>query len=78
MSRARKILALPVANSITANDYLVVEKASGNTTITSKLSGSVLKTVPGPYANDSVANTNSIDIGNLYYTTSGEVRIRIT
>ena len=32
----------------------------------------------GPYANDVVANTNSVTLNNLYYDANGVVRIQIT
>lgn len=34
--------------------------------------------IPGPYANDAVANTNGVGVKSLYYDSSGAVRIRIT
>lgn len=34
--------------------------------------------IPGPYANDAVANTNGVGVKSLYYTSSGVIQIRLT
>lgn len=83
-TRARKITELPAANTIANADLLIVEKVSGNTSTTSKLSGSAfasnvktIMTVRGPFASDAAANTGGVSIGELYYTAAGDVKVRL-
>lgn len=74
----KKIVGLSEANTAVANDYLVIEKAgAGNTYVTSKIKVSNFNAIGGPYANDSVANTNGIDVNDFYYTANGDVKIRL-
>lgn len=77
--RARKVPDLPTANTISNTDFFVIEKVSGSNTTTSKISGLNLRkgVVRGPYANDSVANTNNVAVGEMYYTAAGDVKVRL-
>lgn len=64
------------------NTVLLVDHTSNGYTNTysltvTNLAPALLDAVPGPYANDAVANTNSIDVGKPYYDASGVLRIRI-
>lgn len=34
--------------------------------------------VPGPYANDAVANSNGVGVKSLYYDSTGVIHIRLT
>lgn len=84
-TRARKIPELPAANTIANADLLVVEKVSGNTSTTSKLSGSsfvsqvkTIMAVRGPFASDLAANNGGVAVGELYYTVAGDVKVRLT
>lgn len=79
-TRARKVPELPTANSVASTDYFIIEKVSGNTSITSKISGtSVKKTIiSGPFADDSAANTGGVSVGEMYYTAAGAVKVRLT
>lgn len=79
-TRARKVRELPGANSVAATDLFIIEKVSGNTSITSKISGTNVKKsmVKGPYANDSAANTGGVLVGEMYYTADGSVKVRLT
>ena len=79
-TRARKVPELPGANSVAATDLYIIETVSGNTTITSKISGTNVKKsmVKGPYANDSAANTGGVLVGEMYYTADGSVKVRLT
>jgi hypothetical protein len=80
-TRARKITELPASTTLSSNDVFVVEKVSNSSiSTTSKMTATSLRKliVQGPYANDSVANTGGIVVGEPYYTADGIVRIRIT
>lgn len=78
-SRARKFSELPEKTTIGSNDLLVIEGVSGANSVTSRITGSNLKKqiVSGPYNDDSSANTGGIEIGQLYYTSSGDVKVRL-
>lgn len=82
MSRPfKKYSQTPIANTATSNDYIVIVKAgSGNTFTTERILAPKLNIglLNGPYANDTVANTNGVDVGQLYYTSNGDVKIRLT
>ena len=79
-TRARKVPELPVANTVANTDLFIIEKVSGNTTATSRITGTNLRKamVRGPYANDSAANTGGVSVGELYYTNDGSVKVRLT
>lgn len=79
-TRARKVFELPHANNVAATDLFIIEKVSGNTSITSRISGRDVKKsmVKGPYANDSAANTGGVLVGEMYYTADGSVKVRLT
>ena len=78
-TRARKVPDLPSANSINAADYFIIEKVSGGSSVTSKISGTNLKktVLSGPYGTDAMANTNGVAIGEMYYTPEGVVKVRL-
>jgi len=90
--RAKKITELTsigTANtSIASGDLFIVEDVSANTTKSATLStlnttkSATLSTLrksifQGPYANDSVANTNGVALGQAYFTADGSVKVRI-
>lgn len=79
-TRARKVPELPGANNVAATDLFIIEKVSGNTTITSKISGTNVKKsmVKGPYPNDSTAASYGVQTGEMYYTADGSVKVRLT
>lgn len=84
-TRARKITELPAANTIANADLLIVEKVSGNTSTTSKITGSsfvskvkTIMAVRGPFASDLAANTGGVAVGELYYTAAGDVKVRLS
>lgn len=80
-TRARKVPELPSANTVANTDLLIIEKVSGNTSVTSKITGANVKKsivqVRGPYVNDSAANTGGVPVGDLYYTADGSVKVRL-
>lgn len=78
-SRAKTIVELPESNTISANDLFVVEKVIGANTTTSSISGSSLKSaiVAGPYDDDTAAAAGNVEIGHLYYTSAGAVKVRL-
>ena len=65
------VSVLPKANTISAGTVKVGNNISVNAT------GFASVTVTGPYANDTVANTNGIAVGSLYYDSTGAVKIRL-
>ena len=79
--RAKKITELTsigTANtSIASGDLFIVEDVSANTTKSATLSNLRKAIFQGPYANDSVANTNGVALGQAYYTADGSVKVRI-
>lgn len=78
-TRARKVPELPGTNSVESTDLFVVEKVSGNTSVTSKITGTHLRKamVRGPYINDSTAASYGVQIGEMYYTAEGNVKVRL-
>jgi hypothetical protein len=79
--RAKKITELDsigTANtSIASGDLFIVEDVSANSTTSATLSTLRKAIVQGPYANDAAANTAGVQLGQLYYTAAGEVKVRI-
>jgi hypothetical protein len=79
--RAKKITELTsigTANtSIVSGDVFVVEDVSANTTKSATLSTLRKAIVQGPYADDTAANTAGVELGQLYYTSEGVVKVRI-
>lgn len=80
--RAKKISELPsigTANtSVASGDLFPVVDVSANTTKYSTLSTLRKAVVQGPYANDAAANTAGVELGQLYYTAAGDVKVRIS
>ena len=80
-TNAKKIPELPsigTANtSIASGDLFVVEDISANTTKTSSLSTLRKAIVQGPFFDDAAANTGGVALGQLYYTSTGTVKVRI-
>jgi hypothetical protein len=79
--RAKKIRELGNGTELTAlaaGDCFVVDDISANTTNFTTLSTIRKVVVQGPYASDSAANTAGVLVGQPYYTSAGEVRVRIT
>lgn len=79
--RAKKIRELGNGTELTAlaaDDAFIVDDASaGNTRYTSL--GTIRKyVIVGPFANDAAANTGGVAVGQPYYTSSGDVKVRIT
>lgn len=79
--RAKKITELTsigTANtSIVSGDLFIVEDVSANTTKSATLSTLRKAIFQGPYANDAVANTNGVALGQAYFTADGSVKVRI-
>jgi hypothetical protein len=76
--RAKKITEFdPAVAPLQANDMFVMVDVSANATVKTSLSLLRSSVVVGPYANDSTANTGGVAIGQLYYTSAGEARVRI-
>jgi hypothetical protein len=85
MANSKRTSQLGVTPTLQANDRIVVLTNPANTasanTQTIELDNfwnAIANNLPGPYANDSIANTNGIAVKHLYYDTNGFIRIRIT
>ncbi len=82
MTSAKKITELTsIGTSNTAiagGDLFVIEDVSANTTKTSSMSTLRKNVVQGPYANDAAANTAGVELGQMYYTSDGSVKVRIS
>ena len=79
--RAKKITELTsigTANtSIASGDLFIIEDVSANTTKSATLSTIRKSIFQGPFANDSVANTNGVALGQPYFVADGSVKVRI-
>lgn len=79
--RAKKITELTsigTANSsIASGDLFIIEDVSANNTKSATLSTLRKAIFQGPYANDAVANTNGVALGQAYFTAAGDVKVRI-
>jgi hypothetical protein len=77
-SRAKTIPELPVLSSFDANDRIIVHDSSANTT--KQATKAVVQTglFSGPYANDAVANTAGVIVGQPYYNANGVVYVRLS
>jgi hypothetical protein len=79
--RAKKITELTsigTANtSIASGDVFIVEDISANSTKSATLSTLRKAVVQGPYANDSLASTGGVALGQLYFDQYGDVKVRI-
>lgn len=78
-SKARKFSELPEKTTIGSSDIFPVEGVSGANSVTSKITGSNLKKsiVGGPYNNDTEAASGGVEIGQLYYTSTGDAKVRL-
>jgi len=64
--------------SVANTDLFAVERADGNTYVLQANSLYRNLRVSGPYANDSAAATGNVSISQLYYDSTGSVKIRLT
>ncbi len=65
-------------SSVANTDLIAVERADGNTYV---LQANVLYRnlqVSGPYVDDAAAATGNVSINQLYYDSTGSVKIRLT
>lgn len=80
--RSKKISELTsigTANtSIVSGDLFVVVDVSANATKQATLSTLRKAVVQGPYASDAAANTAGVQLGQLYFTADGSVKVRVT
>lgn len=77
---AKRTSELPTANTIGSSDRLVFlyqANTSSPSTRTITRQNFMASIVPGPYADDTAANTAGVTINGLYYNASGSVRIRL-
>ena len=64
--------------NVAGGDLIPVVDISANTTKSMSVTELRYAVVRGPYANDEVANTNSVLVGQLYYNANGDVKVRIS
>jgi hypothetical protein len=84
-NNSKRTSQLGIAPTLQSNDRIVVLTNPANTTIAntqtivlSNFWNAIANNLPGPYANDSVANTNGIAVKNLYFDVNGFIRIRMS
>ena len=84
-NNSKRTSQLGISPTLQANDRVVVLTNPANTTIantqTVQLSNfwnAIANNLPGPFANDSVANTNGVVVKNFYFDNNGFVRIRMS
>lgn len=79
-ARTKKIGDLPASTTLANSDLIIIEKVT-NSISSSTTSMNIVNfkkgLMKGPYANDSVANTNGIVVGEMYYDVSGTVKVRL-
>lgn len=81
MAGSKKVIELPVFTALQANDRIIVEQVAANSSITGTTSIETMRRFlvkGGPFANDATANTGGVQVGQLYYTADGTVKIRLT
>ena len=84
MANSKRTSQLGITTTLQANDRVVVLTNPANATIAntqtillSNFLNSVANNLPGPFANDSVANTGGVALHTLYYDTNGFLKIRL-
>lgn len=80
MSDGSKVISdLATLGAAVSNTELVVVQtfANGTTNSFNLPIVNAFAFVPGPYANDAVANTNGVGVRSIYYDSTGALRIRI-
>lgn len=81
MTGSKKVIELPIFTALTANDRIIVEQVDSNSSITGTVSLDTLRKFlvkGGPFADDLEANTGGINLGQLYYTSDGTIKIKLT
>lgn len=78
--RPRKIPDLPPTTTASNTDLVVVERVANSSSTTSKMTVHNFRKLMtrGPYANDSAANTAGVAVGEMYYSSDGSVKVRIS
>jgi len=77
---SKKVSELPQASNVASTDrVMVLRDPSGTPSVRTITVNNFISsiTIPGPYTNDTAANTAGIALGHLYYDTTGTVKIRI-
>lgn len=84
MANSRRTSQLGITTTLQSNDRIVVLTNPANTTIANTQTiamGNFIvmfaNNLSGPFANDSVANTNGITLRSPYFDTNGIVRLRM-
>jgi hypothetical protein len=74
------IISTSNTSTVANSDLFVLQRADGNTyaLYANNLYQNAGVGLSGPFANDAVANSNSVNINNLYYDSNGIVRIRLS
>jgi outer membrane lipoprotein SlyB len=74
-----ELTSIGTANtSIASGDLFVIEDVSANTTKSGTLTALRKAVVQGPYDNDVIANNAGVQLGQMYYTSTGSVKVRLT
>ncbi len=81
MSDGSKVISdlAPLASAVANTELVVVQTFANGVTNSFNLPiVNAFAFVPGPYANDAVANTNGVGVKSIYYDASGFLHIRLT
>jgi len=80
MSDGSKVISdlAPLAAANANTELVVVLTSNGSTNSYNLPIVNAFAFVPGPYANDAVANTNGVGVKSIYYDSTGALHIRLT
>lgn len=73
---ANGVVTAPLSVATTSNVGVV--QIGNNTNLTINANGVLNISVTGPYNNDTAANTAGIAVGQMYYDSTGNVKIRLS
>lgn len=78
--RPRKISEFPLATMLADGDFILFDKVINETTTkTMRITAQNFKgTILGPFENDSEAEEGDVNLGDMYFSSDGTVRIRLT
>lgn len=78
---SKKVSELPTAANVALTDrVMILRDPSGTPSVRTIAVNNFISSlrVPGPYIDDTAANTAGIAVGSLYYDDSGYVKIRLS
>lgn len=78
--KAKKIPDLPPTTSVANVDLIIIEKVGASSNTTSYITGTNFRKAMcrGPYVDDPTAAAAGVAIGEMYYDSTGVVKVRLT